>query len=233
MKAAKSSFLLVVMVFFVTSPSMALPTLYDWAFNVDGIVYEKFNGDSMPASSGLLDSNTGIGTITWNVDTMGPHSFTAFFDFEFTDGFNPYFNEYGEAVGTPSVGQNWEIDEPGYLFGDIYYNLLDDTLDNSNAVPLGLEDDVSFALGWDFILGDGEEAIVTLMLSQVMPDGFYLAHNDLDSGESVYLSSTLEQFSPGNETPNAPVPEPATIVLFSTSLAVLCGVKRKKWIARR
>lgn len=228
MKLTKVLLLQAVMAFLFTSSALALPTLYDWAFNVDGVMYENFYGDTMPASSGELEADTGLGTITWNVDTPGTHSFIAFFDFQFSDGNNPYFNEYGEAVGTQSSGQSWEIDEPSYVFGDIYDNLLDGTLDNSNAVPSGMEDDVSFAMGWDFALYDGEEAIVTLVLSQVLPNnGFYLAHSDLQSGESVYLSSTLELISDGS-TPAEPVPEPATMVLFSASLAVMCAVRRKK-----
>jgi hypothetical protein len=230
MKLARFLLLQAIMAFLFTSSALALPTIYDWAFNVDGVIYQNSSGDTMPISSGQLYGDTGLGTITWNVDTPGDHSFIAFFDFEFSDVLNPYFNEYGEAVGTQSSGQSWEIDEPSYVFGDIYYNLLDGTLDNSNAVPNGMADDVSFAIGWDFVLYDGEEAIVTLVLAQMLPDNsFYLAHHDSQREESLYFSSTLELSLNGGTSP-VPVPEPATIVLFSTSLAVLSGVKRKKAI---
>ena len=37
--------------------------------------------------------------------------------------------------------------EPGFLFGDIYTNVINGTLDNTNGVPSALPDDVSFALG--------------------------------------------------------------------------------------
>jgi hypothetical protein len=228
MKLTRFLLLQTVIAYSLTSSALALPTIYDWAFHVDGVTYENFSGDSMPANSGQLDGDTGLGTISWDIDTPGTHSFIAFFDFQFTDGDNPHNNEYGETVGTQSSGQSWEIDEPSYVFGDIYDNLSDGTLDNYNAVSSGMEDDVSFAIGWDFTLSEGEQAIVTLVLSQVLPDiAFYLAHRDLQSGEGVYFSSTLELSSVG-DTPPAPVPEPATIVLFSASLAVLCVVERKK-----
>ena len=96
------------------------------------------------------------------------------------------------ASGTAAAGQSWEIDEPGYSFGDIFSNLLGSTLDNGNGVPAGSEDDVSMAMGWDFSLLDGETAVIQFLISNSAPvSGFYLTQTDPDSGASIYFSSSL------------------------------------------
>lgn len=117
----------------------------------------------------------------------------------------------------PADGQSWEIDEPGWIFGDIYDNLLDGQLDNSNSVPQGLEDDVSLAMGWKFMLTAGETALITLTLSEEVPQNFYLAQ--VDPAGTHYFSSTL-----AIQSSSSPVPEPATILLFGTGLIGAFGI---------
>jgi len=62
-------------------------------------------------------------------------------------------------------------------------------LDNTNAVPIGLEDDVSLAMGWDFTLLNGQTALASLTLSEGIPSGFYLGQHDPCG--SHYFSSSL------------------------------------------
>jgi hypothetical protein len=173
--------------------------LNDWAFNIDDDLYEYFAGDTMPGSA-QLDAS-GLGQFDLEFASNGSHSVSAFFDFEFGRSANTYFNEYGQAVGTPAPGQSWEIDEPGFIFGDIYDNLVFNSLGNDNAAPQGSEEDVSFALGWDFNLAAGETAYLSFFTALTAPvDAFYLSQTDPEMGpsfnqEQSQFQSPLQDFS--------------------------------------
>ena len=221
MKKLSIVFLSILFLAFGASGALATSVLYDWAFNVDGTIYEDSSGDTMP-TTGSLDTE-GLGTLTWFTDAEGDHNFIAFFDHEIDEAINTYFNEYGDAINTPAT-QSWEIDEPGYVSGDIYNNVLAGALDNTNSVPSGSEDDVSWAMGWDFTLAADETATISLILSDRAPgSGFYLEQIDPDSNETIYFSSSLVIQPTG-----APVPEPSTMLLLGSGLIGILGYGRKK-----
>ncbi len=125
------------------------------------------------------------------------------------------------ALNTPAI-QSWEIDEPGYISGNIYDNVLAGTLDNTNSVPKYSVDDVSWAMGWKFTLAADESALIKLVLSDTAApsEGFYMEQVDPDSDKTIYFLSTLDI---------NPVPEPATLLLIGTGLAELLGIRRKKY----
>jgi len=217
-----------------TGASAATINLDDYAFNVDGVVT---NG-SAPAGVNLAGFNTttGLGTISFSTSVAGTRSFLAFFDHEIIEISNTYFNEYGAVNGTQGGNQSWEIDEPEYVFGNIYSNFLAGVLDNSNGIPAGSDptndgvegDDVSMAMGWNFNLLAGETATITLSLSDSMPSGvFYLDQYDPDSDAHVYFSGNLNITGGGN-----PVPEPATMLLMATGLTGLLGARARKKIKK-
>ena len=228
MKKIAVLFLSLLFVFLGFSTASATSLLDDWAFNVDGTIAEFWEGDSMP-TTGTLDGE-GLGTLTWSTSAAGIHSFIAFFDHEIDQATTTYFNEYGVAVNTPEATQSWEIDEPGYVFGDIYehvtgWNGTDYSgtigLDNTNAVPATIPDDVSWAMGWDFTLAALDVATIKLNLAETAPlSGFYLSQTDPDSNATIYFSSTLDI---------QPIPEPGTMILLGTGLAGLIGLRRKKF----
>jgi hypothetical protein len=188
--------------------------LFDYGFNIDGATGTTLSGVDLSG----FDTITGLGNIGVTITGVGTHSFDAFFDHEIDEATNTFFNEYGAVSGVAAAGQSWEIDEPGYLFGDIYDNFLLSTLDNTNAIPMALPDDVSMAMGWDFVLNVGETALIDLVLSNTDPGtGFYLTHTDPDSNASVYLSSSLRITA---------APEPSVVLLFGLGLMGI-GVSRR------
>lgn len=228
-KIITTPFVFLALSFGISNSANASIALFEYGFNIDGIV----SVNSVPAQVDVtaFDDATGIGDISISITGNGSHSFGAFFDHEIIDNNNPNDNESGSANGFPSAGQSWEIDEPGYVDGDIYFNFWDALLDNGigtydygggDTGTTSFPDDVSMAMGWDFTLADGETATIMLMLGITDPGGFFLKQTDEDSSDAIYFSSTLEITSA-----LSPVPVPAAIWLFASGLLGLVGAKRR------
>lgn len=223
-------------------------TLQDYAFNVNGSSFcpdSTCGGQLLP--SGLdtsgFDFTTGLGTLIFTFDpgAAGTYFLDAFFDHELHD---PFFNEYGAAVGSPAAGTSWQIDEPGFgdgnRVGTIFDNTLANTLDNTNHVPgatsnllndcgangggspdSSCNNDVSLAMGFNFILSAGEDAVITLVIGSLAPSGgFYLQQISPDSrtGNSIFLSGSMAINS------TTPVPEPGTMTLLAMGLIAMTYV---------
>lgn len=183
-----------------------------------------------------LDADN-LGSVSWNFsnDTGGVLSdawFFVFLDAEFDQAINTFFNEFGGLASVIGTGAGdiyadaWEIDEPGYIFGDIYDHLLAGTLDNSNGVPEGAEDDVSLALGFNLgNLNAGDRVVVDMFTSRLDIGGLF--HGDADSADLLYWNGTalLERFTP------VPVSEPGTLAFVLGGL-LFAGFARRYQAAR-
>jgi len=158
--------------------------------------------------------------------------FFSFLDVEIDTPVNTFFNEYGEISGTMGSGtadadpDMWEIDEPGFVFGDIFDNLQRGALDNINAVPVGSPEDVSMALG--FLLGDLaplESATVNIFLSEQENSigSLALTHLDLDPSSDTTITLSGE-----STVPVAPIPEPSTLLLLGSGLLLMATLGKRK-----
>ena len=191
--------------------------LFEWALNLNGTMYGP--GDTLPAavSTSGFDFNTGLGTIriSPSFPAAGDYIFGAYFDHEIDEALNTFFNEFGAVTGTLPAGLTWEIDEPGFVFGDIFSNFTAGTLDNTTGVPPSAPNDVSMAIIRSITAGSADLAIDFVLSSTAPASGFFLAHTDPDSSESVYFSTVL-----------IVIPEPRSILLVASAIGILLGARR-------
>lgn len=153
-------------------------------------------------------------------------TFTLFIDLDIDRDDNTFFNEYGNFISffqpfnaplNSIPFSAWEIDEPGYVFGNIYTNSQNGAPDISNALPTtGSPDDVSHALLFQvaqLALGQTFTATGTISLS----DAAGLAHIDPTSNITLYING-FATLTPTNQNE---VPEPIPAALVTASLAFL------------
>lgn len=173
--------------------------------------YDELYVDGVYSASGL--SGAGLGTVSVSVSGAGSHTVGLFVDHEIDQNSNTFFNEYGATSGSPAAGQSWEIDEPGFVYGDIYSNF--PYLDNSNGVPNTAPDDVSMAMAWDFVLAADETGTVNFYLSTSScgGSGICLMQADTEGGSTIYFSSALRIVPGGGQ-----VPVPGTLALLGIGL---------------
>lgn len=150
---------------------------------------------------------------------FGAFTFLAFADFEIDETVNTFFNEYAETRGSVAPGFGYEVDEPGYAFGDIFDHLRAGTLDDTNALPIGSPDDVSFAFSVRMEgLAVGGSATFRMLLSE---DGASIGSFAIDQLD-------VDPQSSGTRITASFVPEPGTGLLLAAGLAGLAARSRRR-----
>jgi hypothetical protein len=178
----------------------------------------QFGVDNLGSFTFSFTNNTG--------NLLNNATFTLFLDLDIDRDDNTFFNEYGEFISflqpfnaplNSIAFSAWEIDEPGYVFGNIYTNSLNGTPDNTNALPAsGSPDDVSHALLFQvaqLALGQTFTATGTISLT----DAAGLAQIDPDSNVTLYING----FATLSPTSQNEVPEPLPAALVAASLALI------------
>jgi len=186
-------------------------------------------------SSQLSDGATDL-TLTYELRNDGATAladvrFYSFLDAEIDEPTTSFFNEFAETSGTLAPGQSFEVDEPGYVFGDVFVNLQAGTLDGVNALPVGSPDDVAMALGFDVgTVGVGEIARIEVMVSE--DEGrigsFAIAQRDDAPGsDDVITYSGRSRLIPVRDDTGPAVPEPTAGLLYGLGVAVALAAHRR------
>lgn len=189
--------------------------------------FDDFAGTGIALGFSKTIDASGFGTLQWSFvnntgSTLVNTWLFGFLDAEIDPDLNSSYNESGRLVSVNGAGSgdsaadSWEIDEPGFSFGDIYDHLFSGALDNSNAVSAGNENDVALALG--FYLGNllaGDRWLLTLTISPSDIGG--LAHFDKNSGIEFFFNGTAVV----DRSTSVPEPSVAILMLFSLLSLVL------------
>lgn len=162
-----------------------------------------------------LDAD-GLGEVSYAVSNQTGAALGTFWFFGYLDAEVgvPFFNEFGELVSVDGTGpgdpepDSWEIAEP-YAAGGLLDSLLAGTLSDSNGVPVGSEDDVGLALGFQIAgLGVGETLNASFQISDTDIGG--LRQVSASNGEGFYLNGSVS-ISPAD----APAPSALWLLLFA------------------
>jgi PEP-CTERM motif-containing protein len=214
------------------------------------------SGFSTATSGDGLDTGLGALIYTFNPGAAGSYFVNFYFDLSAS---TPFFNEFGSAHGAAGASDptSWEIAQVNPSVGGIQFcgwtgstcspaTIFPSSLDNTNHVPVGNTNflnnckvapcnaDVAEAVGFNFVLGAGEEAVITIDSSTTNPGGFYLEQSHpVDPGNTkesdVFLSGniSIQPIVVGQ------VPEPSSLPLLALVAAAVVGFQlRRKIFAR-
>ncbi len=125
--------------------------------------------------------------------------FFSFVDVEIDEDINTFSNEYATIAGSLGAGSDdpdpdsYEVDESGFVFGDIIANLAAGQLDDTNAIPEDAPEDVSVVLGFDIgTLLSRETVTIEVMVSE---DGSVIGGFSITQADTDPQSTTTVTYS--------------------------------------
>jgi hypothetical protein len=235
-----------VLCFSVTASFAGSISLQEMGINVNGLVTDTGAGGNPFTVSGVnasgFNQDTGLGTLTFTFDPgkTGSYYVDFFLDPELSV---PFYNEYGAVNGSLPSDISYQIDDP-YL-GSIYGNFSANTLDDTNHMPgqadnyLGgcsgadCNGDVSLALGFNFTLQAGYEAVITLDATTTNPGGFSLQQvHPIDPNNATATDYYLAENISIQPVVVGSVPEPGSLLLAGSAVALLAFILIRRRVVR-
>lgn len=129
-------------------------------------------------------------------------TFLSFLDAQIDEPVNGFFNEFAVEAGMLGVERSFEVDEPGFMFGDIFANLLRGSLDGFNALPPGSPDNVSMALSFGWQEAGGAASVLGSGHRQRLPPGTRRASGKIGTGNgSSWVPSATGSLSAPHRSP--------------------------------
>ncbi|MDX2109158.1 MAG: Ig-like domain-containing protein [Verrucomicrobiota bacterium] len=132
---------------------------------------------------------------------LGELRFFVFVDAEIDESINTFFNEFAEVSGPAGAGEIdslpdvWQVDEPGFISGNLLDTILSGQLANTNNVPAGVTDDV--AMGMGFVLGNllpGKSFSARVLISENGSNlgGVILTQKDSQVGSTTTMTLSAQ-----------------------------------------
>ncbi len=221
-------------------------SLQEIGINVNGTVTDTGLGTDPFSVSGVnataFDQSTGLGTLTftYNPGVSGSYSVDFFLDQELSV---PFYNEYGVVNGGVPSGVSYEIGDP--YASSIYGDFSAGTLSNTNQIPGQVDNylgscsgsdcngDVSMALGFNFFIPTGDQAVITLTGSTTNPGGFNLEQvHPVDPNNPTETDYYLTGSASIQPIVTSTTPEPASIWLAGAAFAGLSLLIVRKKVSR-
>ena len=188
--------------------------LFEWAINVDGVIYDSLSSTTLPGGvTSNLDPTTGLGAVTFNGNA---NYVAAYFDFDSGTSSSPgdWTSDTGSPSGSAASGETYEINDSSVLAPSGWSGNPPKPLTGlSGDVLNGAQGDVSYAIGWSSVNGtvtfttaSSASGLSGLYLEQDLIYGTDNSGNPISDGQD-FLGSA---YTPGN---TSSTPEPCSLLL--------------------